>query len=110
MTTPQTPVPGPSAHDPHGALPGPDDRSARTARRTAGIALAALFLAAGGATAAYATGDEPAGAGGYGVVTTEESGAQGGTTEDPATGKGATTDGSTSSERRDCPEKNGGGS
>ncbi|MGL4178758.1 MAG: hypothetical protein ACRCSN_22100 [Dermatophilaceae bacterium] len=111
MTTPQTPAPEPSAHDPHGALPGPDGRSARTARRTAGIAFAVLLLAAGGATAAYATGDQPAGTDSYGVVTTTDgSDTQDRTTDDPATGKGTAPDGSTSSERRDCPEKNGGGS
>ncbi|MGL5815955.1 MAG: hypothetical protein ACRCYR_00220 [Phycicoccus sp.] len=110
MTTSQNQASEPATGAENPTLPGPDDRSARTARRTAGIALAVLLLAAGGATAAYATGEEPAGTGNYGVVTTDGSGTQDRTADDPATGKGAASDGSTSSERRDCPEKDGGGS
>jgi hypothetical protein len=55
-------------------LAGPDERSARKARRAGGVALAVLALVAGGATAAVATSlGDPSGTS-YGTVVDATSG------------------------------------
>jgi hypothetical protein len=84
---------------------GPDGGSARRARRLAVVGATALLIAAGGATAAYATGDD--------TVQTEYAtivdSTGGGQTEGAQTKGTVGQAESPSSTPGDCPEKQGGG-
>jgi hypothetical protein len=89
-------------------LAGPDERSARRARRAGGVALAVLALVAGGATTAVATSlGDPSGTS-YGTVVDATSG-------EPLEGPielstGTTTDPAAAGSQRDCPKDAGEGS
>jgi hypothetical protein len=104
MTTPtpdQTPEPQASSDQ---ALPGPTPAGARRLRRGALVGAAALLLAAGGATAAYASSNAGDVESGYAtIVDTQGETQQPGQTAPDQNSQNGTGD------RTDCPGKGGAG-
>jgi hypothetical protein len=101
MTHPQNPISEPET------VSGPGAGSARKARRLAVVGAAALLVAAGGATAAYATSNGGSESG-YATVITSTEGTPSETGTPVEVAPPAGPEGDQPSSWQDCPEKQGG--